>query len=120
MGAVFGAGILGVTMPGAVGLGALTGWAVGRLGRHRLPIAFALAAAATVANAALSGFIDWAAGDPAGVIAHGPLDGAVTGLLGVAILWWALAPLALVVGGVLTLVTWPARAAARPASPIRA
>jgi len=75
------------TMPGAIALGALLGWCVGRLGRLRLLAALSLGPLAAFCNAPLSGFVDWAAGDPMHLgVRHGPLGTISDGLLGAMIL----------------------------------
>jgi hypothetical protein len=110
--AAVGLGFLGgdvmakVCLPGAVALGALLGWCAARLTtRWRIAVMMALGLAAAVANAALSGVVDWAAGDPMHLHEHGAIHFAAVGLIGVVVLWWAVVPIGLAAGALVGLAT---------------
>jgi hypothetical protein len=100
-------GLTMVTMPGAVAFGALLGWAIGKFENLRFPKGIGLAFAATLANAPLSGVVDWVLRDPLGIGSDGhSLRGCISiSLLGVMMLWWVLVPIAFVVAGVLSIIT---------------
>ncbi len=102
-----------VTLPGSLLLGSLLGWAVGRLGKNRFPIAIGLAFAATACNAPLSGVFDWMMGDPIGLGSDGhSLRGCIgIGILGVMLLWWVMVFVSVAVAGLLVLATHWARPA---------
>ncbi|MSP60766.1 MAG: hypothetical protein EXR72_10570 [Myxococcales bacterium] len=100
--------------PGAAGLGALLGWAAGRMGRRRVFWAPLLGVACAFANVFASLAIEGLAGDPMLLLSgHGPLHQpgiARIGALCCVLFWLFLVPAGLLAGGVVTLATWRGRA----------